>query len=153
MSNTNVPTAVLITRTFKGLDIPSFQLVPINKNAPFICATFDPAQLMMVCLTDLTYDSEKRLPKLANNGAQIPIRTNGVAGHQIERVISRDAHENYIDGKENILQYVEAVCGTTKFHDGTLLADLLDKHIKRVQGEVVENKKKVAAKKAPAAKK
>lgn len=144
MSGKNEPTAVLLKRAFRGLDIPSFQLIPLNSNAPFVAATFDPAQLFLHCITSLTYDVENHLAKLSKNGTQIPIRINGQNSFEKERVMTRSAHENYIDGKENILQYVQAVCGTTDFNDGTNLSDLLDQHIKRVQGEILDNEKKVA---------
>lgn len=119
--------AFLSKRPFQGIKVPSFQLLPLSSDCPFEVAMFDPQLKLLLIIGKTTYESVKTIGRINSNGTPVTVKSQGKTFQAQERIKVDNIYESAILEKEEMLEYVELMCGTTKFKDGVELSDLLEK--------------------------
>ena len=92
---------------------PTFKLIPITKEAPFIECIFEPEHKWLVVLSTHKKEMFHMLPRLDQNGEPEKNKSTGQVKNQ--RVAQESYSEYYIYNIPEIEEFLRLVCINTKF--------------------------------------
>jgi len=99
---------MLITSPFRNM--PSFSLIPVSNDSPFVEAMFDPSSSILAVISKVSKQSFHMVPRLDNNGQperlKVPNKETGKV-HKEQRISMETFSEFYITEKEEILNYIK----------------------------------------------
>ena len=106
------PKSMLLMKSAFG-QRKSFKLIPITNDCPYVECLFSPEQRMMVVISKFMKQSYHMVPKLDDNGDQIPVkgkpRQNGTKFKEERRAMDTCA-EHYIITEEEIRDFINMFC-------------------------------------------
>jgi len=110
---TNLGKNMLLTDGIWTDGTPTFVLISLTNDSPFIEAIFEPAKKALILLTKEKEDTFHMLPKLDESGEPL-IRRDIKEGdkknpYRQERVQMHTYHETVIRNKEDIMLFVEVM--------------------------------------------
>lgn len=98
---------MLITSPFRN--IPSFSLIPVSTDSPYVEAMFDPSSGILAVISKVSKQSFHMVPRLDDNGQpqklKVPNNTTGKTVKE-QRVSMETFSEFYITEKEEILDFI-----------------------------------------------
>ena len=98
---------MLITSPFRN--IPSFSLIPVSTDSPYVEAMFDPSSGILAVISKVSKQSFHMVPRLDDNGQpqklKVPNKTTGKTVKE-QRVSMETFSEFYITEKEEILDFI-----------------------------------------------
>ena len=104
----NPKTMMLIRSSFGPMK--SFRLIPISNDCPYVECLFSPKEKMMVVISKFLKQSYHMVPKLDDNGDQMPVkgkpRPDGKTGREERRLVDT-CSEQYIVTEEEIRNIVK----------------------------------------------
>jgi len=99
---------MLITSPFRNM--PSFSLIPVSNDSPFVEAMFDPSSSILAVISKVSKQSFHMVPRLDNNGQperlKVPNKETGKV-HKEQRISMETFSEFYITEKEEILNFIK----------------------------------------------
>lgn len=107
--------------------LSSFQILPVSSECPIEGAIYDPSNKVLVIKTKIAHEETTMAKKLNSNGAPIMAKSNGSYVEAKERIKVLSVLENRLVDREDILDYVDTLCGGKTFTDGKTLEELLVK--------------------------
>jgi hypothetical protein len=126
MATAKKSSAYLSKRPIRGLSVPSFQLIPLTSDCPFEAAMFDPQLKLFLIIGKSSFESVKTIGKINSNGTPVITKSKGETFQVQERIKVNNLYETAILEKEEIIEYVSIMSGTTKFKDGDELSELIE---------------------------
>jgi hypothetical protein len=108
-------------------ELHSFQILPVSSDCPIEGAIYDPSNKTLVIKTKSSQDETQVVRKMNSNGSPVIVKSKNGYAEAKERIKLLSILENRITVREEIIDYVETLCGTVEFIDGTKLQDQLDK--------------------------
>lgn len=107
-----------VTMTQGDVRIPSFQLVPINKDCPYNECTFYPESKIMALISKEKKNSFEFLPKLNDDGDMIPAKRKRLNGKSYaeQRMTVETYYENYIETPEEIASFINQMAVNPDFN-------------------------------------
>jgi hypothetical protein len=103
----NPKTMMLIKSAFGSMK--SFKLMPISNDCPYVECLFSPAEKILVCIGKYMKGSYHMVPKLDDNGDEIPVkgkpRTNGKKVKEERRLVDT-CSEHYVITEEEIREII-----------------------------------------------
>jgi hypothetical protein len=104
MATQKVEKSMLLIKSAFG-SVKSFKLIPIKPDCPFVECLFSPNEQIMVCIGRTMKQSYHMVPKLDDNGDEIPVkgkpRSNGKTIKEERRLVDTFS-EHYIVTEEEI---------------------------------------------------
>ena len=91
----------------------SFKLIPISLNCPFVEALFSPNEKIMVIISRTSKNAYHMVPKLDDNGDEIPVKGKPRANQKAikgERRLVETFSEHYVVTEEEIREIVNMFC-------------------------------------------
>tara|TARA_R110000824_G_scaffold197053_6_gene380402 strand:- start:3553 stop:4008 length:456 start_codon:yes stop_codon:yes gene_type:complete len=105
----NPKTMMLIKSAFGSMK--SFKLLPISNDCPYVECLFSPSERILVVISKFMKSSYHMVPKLDDNGDQVPVkgkpRTDGKKKIKEERRAMDTCSEHYVVTEEEIRELVE----------------------------------------------
>lgn len=98
---------MLITSPFRN--IPSFSLIPVSTDSPYVEAMFDPSSGILAVISKVSKESFHMVPRLDDNGQPQKLKVpNNITGKTVkeQRVSMETFSEFYITEKEEILDFI-----------------------------------------------
>ena len=107
----NPKTMMLVKSAFGQMK--SFKLMPISSDCPYVECLFSPREKILVCISKYMKGSYHMVPKLDDNGDEIPVkgkpRANGKKVKEERRLVDTCA-EHYIITEEEIREIINMFC-------------------------------------------
>ncbi len=99
---------MLITSPFRNM--PSFSLIPVSTDTPFVEAMFDPSSGILAVISKVSKQSFHMVPRLDDNGQpqrlKVPNKETGKV-HKEQRISMETFSEFYITEKEEIVNFLK----------------------------------------------
>ena len=109
MATQKIEKSMMLVKSSFG-PMKSFKLMPISNNCPFVECLFSPSEKIMVIITRTMKQSYHMVPKLDDNGDEIPVkgkpRPNGKTIREERRAMDT-CSEHYIVTEEEIREMIE----------------------------------------------
>ena len=109
MATQKVEKSMMLIKSSFG-PMKSFKLIPISLNCPFVEALFSPNEKIMVVISKTSKNSYHMVPKLDDNGDEMPVkgkpRADGKKTIKEERRLVDTFSEHYIVTEEEIKEIV-----------------------------------------------
>ena len=110
MATQKIEKSMMLIKSSFG-PMKSFKLIPISLNCPFVEALFSPSEKIMVIISRTSKNSYHMVPKLDDNGDQIPVkgkpRPDGKKPIKEERRLVDTFSEHYVVTEEETgLQFI-----------------------------------------------
>ena len=103
------PKSMMLVKSAFG-QMKSFKLIPITNDCPFVECLFSPREKMMVVIGKYMKQSYHMVPKLDDNGDEIPVkgkpRANGKKVKEERRLVDT-CSEHYIVTEEEIREVIQ----------------------------------------------
>jgi|TARA_R100001463_G_scaffold49318_4_gene99047 hypothetical protein len=103
------PKSMMLVKSAFG-QMKSFKLIPITNDCPFVECLFSPREKMMVVIGKYMKQSYHMVPKLDDNGDEIPVkgkpRANGKKVKEERRLVDT-CSEHYIVTEEEIRETIQ----------------------------------------------
>jgi hypothetical protein len=103
------PKSMMLVKSAFG-QMKSFKLIPITNDCPFVECLFSPREKMMVVIGKYMKGSYHMVPKLDDNGDEIPVkgkpRANGKKVKEERRLVDT-CSEHYIVTEEEIREVIQ----------------------------------------------
>ena len=99
----NEPNMLLISGDW--MSIPTFKLMPISKDCPYVECIFNPAGKVLAVIGSTSKDTFHMIPRLNENGKEQKIK--GGTDIQEQRVTLETFSEYYIQGKEEVESFIK----------------------------------------------
>ena len=103
----NQKTMMLVKSAFRNMK--SFKLLPISNDCPYVECLFSPGEKILVCISKYMKQSYHMVPKLDDNGDDIPVKGKPRPGKkQIkeERRLVDTCSEHYVVTEEEIREVI-----------------------------------------------
>jgi len=109
MSKTNWPEPSMMLITSNWANIPSFSLVPINNECPFVEALYNPMAKTLAVIGKTKKDTFHMIPRLDDNGHAQRLKTGGTEQepNKKQRVSQESYTEYYIVDKAEAELFVK----------------------------------------------
>ena len=107
----NPKTMMLIKSAFGSMK--SFKLMPISNDCPYVECLFSPAEKILVCIGKYMKGSYHMVPKLDDNGDEIPVKGKPRAnqkGIKEERRLVDTCSEHYVITEDEIRDLINMFC-------------------------------------------
>jgi hypothetical protein len=109
MATQKVEKSMMLVKSSFG-PMKSFKLIPISLNCPFVECLFSPNEKIMVIISRTSKNSYHMVPKLDDNGDEIPVkgkpRPEGKKPIREERRLVETFSEHYIVTEEEVREIV-----------------------------------------------
>lgn len=98
---------MLITALWNGS--PSFKMIPVTEECPYVEAIYDPKQKVMAVISKTMKEQFHMLPRLDESGNMIPVKTpkEGQNPYKQQRVVIDTFQEYYIANEAEIKRFVD----------------------------------------------
>tara|TARA_R100001129_G_scaffold97759_1_gene66632 strand:- start:600 stop:1040 length:441 start_codon:yes stop_codon:yes gene_type:complete len=110
MATQKIEKSMMLTKSAFG-PMKSFKLIPVSLNCPFVECLFSPSEKIMVVITKTMKQSYHMIPKLDDNGDEIPVkgkpRPDGKKPIKEERRLVDTFSEHYIVTEEEIRNLID----------------------------------------------
>jgi len=119
MATQKIEKSMMLVKSSFG-PMKSFKLMPISNNCPFVECLFSPSEKIMVIITRTMKQSYHMVPKLDDNGDEIPVKGKPRPGQkQIkeERRLVDTFSEHYIITEEEIREIIDTFAINPKAFD------------------------------------
>ena len=98
---------MLITTLWNGS--PSFKMIPVNEECPYVEAIYDPKQKVLAIISKISKEQFHMLPRLDESGNMIPAKNpkEGQNPYKQQRVVIDTFQEYYIPSESEIKHFVD----------------------------------------------
>jgi|TARA_R110001592_G_scaffold6586_1_gene35490 hypothetical protein len=102
------PKSMMLIKSAFG-SVKSFKLIPITDNCPYVECLFSPSEKIMVVISKFIKQSYHMMPKMDDNGDQVPVkgkpRPNGKDIREERRLVDT-CSEHYVVTEEEIRELI-----------------------------------------------
>jgi hypothetical protein len=112
MATQKIEKSMMLIKSSFG-PMKSFKLIPISLNCPFVEALFSPNEKIMVIISRTSKNSYHMVPKLDDNGDEVPVKGKPRANQKAikeERRLVETFSEHYIVTEEEIREIINMFC-------------------------------------------
>jgi hypothetical protein len=138
MATQKIEKSMMLVKSAFG-PMKSFKLIPISLNCPFVECLFSPSEKIMVVITKTMKQSYHMIPKLDDNGDEIPVKGKPRANKKTikeERRLVDTYSEHYVVTEEEIRNIIDTFAVNPKAFDIDEFFDTPD-----VQSELITPEK------------
>tara|TARA_R100001163_G_scaffold64656_1_gene59425 strand:+ start:925 stop:1362 length:438 start_codon:yes stop_codon:yes gene_type:complete len=138
MATQKIEKSMMLVKSAFG-PMKSFKLIPISLNCPFVECLFSPNEKIMVVITKTMKQSYHMIPKLDDNGDEIPVKGKPRANKKTikeERRLVDTYSEHYVVTEEEIRNIIDTFAVNPKAFDIDEFFDTPD-----VQSELITPEK------------
>ena len=119
MATQKIEKSMMLVKSAFG-PMKSFKLIPISLNCPFVECLFSPSEKIMVVITKTMKQSYHMIPKLDDNGDEIPVKGKPRANKKTikeERRLVDTYSEHYVVTEEEIRNIIDTFAVNPKAFD------------------------------------
>jgi hypothetical protein len=138
MATQKIEKSMMLVKSAFG-PMKSFKLIPVSLNCPFVECLFSPSEKIMVVITKTMKQSYHMIPKLDDNGDEIPVKGKPRANKKTikeERRLVDTYSEHYVVTEEEIRNIIDTFAVNPKAFDIDEFFDTPD-----VQSELITPEK------------